>query len=275
MRKYLPLLFLITLLSACNNTEPSPDATAGSPATVNNLPVAINYSVVNAFPHDTTSYTEGLLVHDGQLYESTGYDSNYSGTRSLFGVVDMKTGKIQTKVELDRKKYFGEGIVFLNDRVYQLTYRTKIGFIYDAKTFKKLGEFTFPSAEGWGMTTDGRSLIMTDGTSNITYLDPNTFKIVRILGVADNNGPVSNINEPELINGYLYTNVYMTNNIIKIDTASGRVVGKLDFTSLDQEAKNKYPASEWFNGIAYDSVTKNIYVTGKLWPNIYQIRFSN
>jgi glutaminyl-peptide cyclotransferase len=277
MRKNLLVGLFLVFLAACNNNSDSGSNTAagGNTPETNNTPAIINYSVINAFPHDTTSYTEGFLVHDGQLYESTGFDSNYASTRSLFGVVDMKTGKIQAKVEIDRKKYFGEGIVFLNGKVYQLTYKTKVGFIYDAKTFKKLGEFTFPSAEGWGMTTDGTHLIMTDGTSNINYLDPNTFKLIKVLGVTDNNGPVAFINEPELISGFIYANQYLSNYILKIDTSSGKVVGKLDFSSLDNEAKNKYPEALQMNGIAYDSTNKKIYVTGKLWPNIYQVQFAH
>ena len=267
-------ILAIIVLSACNHdndktTDKLPD-TQQTDAT----PPTINYSVVNAYPHDTTAYTEGFLIHDGQLYESTGHTDEIPSSRSLFGVVDLKTGKIQTKVEIDKNKYFGEGIVFQNGKVYQLTWKSKIGFIYDAKTFKKIGEFTFPSAEGWGMTTDGTYLIMSDGSSNISYLDPNNFKLVKIVGVTDNNGPVSNINELELINGYLYANKYQTNYILKIDPSSGKVLGRLDFTTLDNEAKNKYAESAEMNGIAYDSVAKKVYVTGKLWPNIYEVKFS-
>ncbi|MBS1604599.1 MAG: glutaminyl-peptide cyclotransferase, partial [Bacteroidetes bacterium] len=183
------------------------------------------------------------------------------------------TGKITPKVTLDRNKYFGEGIVFLNGKVYQLTYTTKVGFIYDAKTFRKLGEFTFPSKEGWGMTTDGAHLIMSDGSSNINYLDPNTFRLVKVLGVTDNNGPVSNINELELIKGYLYANQWQTNYILKIDTASGKVVGKMNLDGLENDARNKYPGAEVLNGIAYDSASGKVYITGKLWPSIYEIKF--
>jgi len=293
MNKKLLFVFAIALSVACNNKEEK-TTTNTEP---DNSPALINYSVVNAFPHDTSSFTEGFLFHDGQLFESTGYDSGMPENRaSRFGVVDLKTGKIQTKVEIDKKKYFGEGIVFLNNKVYQLTWKSKIGFIYDATTFKKIGEFTFPSNEGWGMTTDGTYLIMSDGTSNISYFDPasstpvavevhynnddsdmktlNSFRLVKIVGVTDNNGPVADINELEIINGFIYANQYRTNYILKIDPASGKVVGKLDFTTLDSEAKNKYPESAEMNGIAYDSVAKKIYVTGKLWPNIYEVRFS-
>jgi glutamine cyclotransferase len=275
MHKKLFTLSVFALVAACNNTDTKPGQPTGNNNDTNPAPAVINYSVVNTYPHDTTSFTEGLLIHDGEMYESTGHTEDFPSSRSLFGVVDLKTGKIKPKVEIDKNKYFGEGIVFLHGKVYQLTYTTKVGFIYDAKTFKKLGEFTFPSAQGWGMTTDGTYLVMSDGTSNLTYLDPNTFKLVKILGVTDNNGPVGDVNELEYINGYIYANVYLSNNIIKIDLASGRVVGKLDFSSLDAEVKNKYPGSEYFNGIAYDSVTKKIFVTGKLWPTIYEVKFSN
>jgi len=272
MNKRLITAIVFVLLSACNNKEDKTSTTTTSET--DNTPAIINYSVMNVFPHDTTSFTEGFLVHDGQLYESTGHIDEVPSTRSLFGIVDLKSGKIQTKVELDKKKYFGEGIVFLNGKVYQLTYKTKIGFVYDAKTFKKISDFTFPSEEGWGMTTDGTYLIMSDGTSNISYLDPNTFKLVKILGVTDNNGPVSNINELEIINNFIYANQYTTNYILKIDPSSGKVVGRLDFGTLDSEARNKYPDAKEMNGIAYDSVAKKVYVTGKLWPNIYEVKFS-
>ncbi len=270
MTKKILLISALIAFAACTNS----DNTSSNTTETDNTPPIINYSTVNAYPHDTTSFTEGFLFHDGQLYESTGYDSSFASTRSLFGVVDLKTGKIQPKVELDKKKYFGEGIVFLNGKVYQLTYKTKIGFVYDAKTFKKLGDFTFPSVEGWGMTTDGKYLIMSDGTSNISYLDPNNFKLIKILGVTDNNGPVALINELEYINGFIYANIYGSNYIVKIDPASGKIVGKLDLTTLDNEVKNKYPDALEMNGIAYDSLSKKVYITGKMWPNIYEIKFN-
>jgi glutamine cyclotransferase len=274
MMNKLVLALSITLLSACGSQSDQTNTTlneSGSDLT----PPDLRYEVVNVYPHDTTSYTEGLLVHDGQLFESTGATDLVPSTRSLFGIVDLKTGKIQVKAELDKKTYFGEGITFLNGKVYQLTWKNKVGFIYDAKTFKKLGEFTIPMEEGWGMTTDGKSLIMDDGSSNITFLDPNGFKITRILGVTDNNGPVHNLNELEYINGFIYANIYQTDYICKIDPSSGRVVGRMDCSNLKKEAALKYSGSEYMNGIAYDSAAKKIYVTGKQWPNIYEIRFTN
>jgi glutamine cyclotransferase len=156
MKIFFSLAILIIVFASCNNNDSTADSDQKTEEKKNTTPV-INYAVSGSLPHDTTSYTEGFLFHDGQLYESTGYDSLFGSTKSLFGTVNLKTGSIEVKVELDKKKFFGEGIVFLNDKIYQLTYRTKIGYIYDAKTFKKSGEFTFPSEEGWGMTTDSTS----------------------------------------------------------------------------------------------------------------------
>jgi glutamine cyclotransferase len=292
------VLFLLAsaLLAACNNS--GKDAgTSSATTTTDNAPDTINFAVVKAYPHDTAAYTEGFLFHNGQLFESTGteYATMPHTRRSLFGSVDLATGKIDPKAELDRTKYFGEGIVFLHDKIYQLTWKTKIGFIYDAKTYKKLGEFTFPSKEGWGMTTDGKYIIMSDGSSNISYLDPDSthpeqveivyddssktvktlpsLKLVKILGVRDNNAYVGNINELELIKGYLYANVYLKDTILKIDPSSGMVVGQMNFESLVSDVRAKFPGAEVLNGIAYDSITGKVYVTGKLWPNIYEIKF--
>jgi glutamine cyclotransferase len=262
------------LFVSCNNADRQNSGAGEGDKIADNTPPIINYSVVRVLPHDTSSFTEGLLIHDGQLFESTGTEPTMpESRRSLFGIVDPKTGKIAVKAELDRKKYFGEGISFLHDKVYQLTWTTQVGFIYDARTFKKLGEFTIPVKEGWGMTTDSTNLIMSDGSSNISYVDPANFRLLKVLGVTDNNGPVSNINELELINGFLYANQWQSNYILKIDPSSGKVVGKLDLSSLVNAARSDYPESEFLNGIAYDPGTGKVYVTGKLWPHIYEIKF--
>lgn len=265
--------FILFVCFSCNSKNESEDSTESSEA--KNATPAINYVVINVYPHDTTSFTEGLLVHDGQLYESTGSPSELPQTKSLFGPIDLKTGVINPKAELDRQKYFGEGIAFLNGKVFQLTYQTKKGFVYDAKTFQKVGEFTFPSKEGWGLTTDGISLIMSDGTSQLTYLDPTTFQTRKTLQVTDENGAVTNLNELEFIKGSVYANVYTTPLIVKIDTSSGSVTGKLNLASLANEAKVKYPGALEMNGIAYDSTAGKVFVTGKMWPNIYEISFSH
>ena len=164
-------------------------------------------------------------------------------------------------------------IVFLNGKVYQLNYRTKIGFIYDATTFKRIGQFAFPSQEGWGLTTDGKNLIMSDGTNTLTYLDPNTFQVLRSVAVSENNYAKDFVNELELINGSIYANIWTTNTIVKIDTATGKVIAKLDLTALAENAKSTHSGSFEMNGIAFDSATDKIYVTGKMWPKIYEIDF--
>jgi len=272
MNRKVAFIAWILCCSACHNDSSQSNS---SGTEINNTPVAINYSVVNAYPHDTNSFTEGLLVHDGQLYESTGHTAEFANSRSLFGRLDLKTGKIDIKAELDSSKYFGEGIAFLDGKVYQLTLTNKIGFIYDSKTFKKTGQFDLPTKQGWGMTTNGKDLIISDGSSNITYVDPRTFGVDKVLAVTDNNGPSGDINELELINGYLYANKWLTNYILKIDTSSGKVVGRIDLSTLKQEVDVKYPDAIETNGIAYDSLTKKVYVTGKFWPTVYEIKFGN
>jgi glutamine cyclotransferase len=256
---------------ACNNSD-SPNK---NEETTTNASTSIGYVVTQSFAHDTTSFTEGFLVHQGTLYESTGSPPEMSQTRSIIGPVDLKTGVINKKIELDREKYFGEGIVFLNNKIYQLTYQTKKGFVYDQKNFRKIGEFTYHSKEGWGMTTDGINLIMSDGTSTLTYLDPNSFQPVKTISVTNENGPVKKLNELEFIRGFIYANVYTTSTIIKIDPQTGKEAGKLDLSSLAAEAKIKYSSSLEMNGIAYDSASRKVYVTGKLWPNIYEIEFNH
>lgn len=258
---------------ACNDTSSNSSGTI-SPIAGSDEPPTLSYTVVNATPHDTSSYTEGLFIHDGRLYESSGAPEDEPRTRSIFGIVNPVTGKIDIKGELDRKTYFGEGISILKGKLYQLTWTNKIGFIYDSKTFKRIGEFSIPGKEGWGMTNDGTNLILSDGSSNLTWLDPVTFKTVRIAGVSDNNGPVGNLNELEYVDGKIYANIYETTKVVQIDAASGKVTGKLDFTQLDRQEKDKYPRAQVMNGIAYDSVKKVLLITGKFWPQIYQVRLN-
>ncbi len=236
---------------------------------------ALEYTVVNTLPHDTNSFTEGLVYYNQQLFESTGSPENIPSTRSVFGPVDPKSGKIIIKAELDKQQYFGEGIAFLNDKVYQLTYKNKIGFIYDAKSFQSLGRFSFSSEEGWGLTTDGTSLIMSDGSNILTYLDATTLKPVKTLNVRNAGYAEDYLNELEYINGFIYANVWTKNYIVKIDPSSGDIAAILDLSVLMDKAKKKYAASNVVNGIAYDPVSDKIVVTGKLWPDIYEISFKH
>ena len=273
MKKFLlPIVCSFTIALSCKDSSNKSESI--EPVASNEPPV-ITYTVLNALPHDTNSYTEGFLLHDGHLFESSGAPQEYEKTRSIVGIVDPTTGKIAVKAELDKKTYFGEGIAILHNKLYQLTWTNKVGFIYDLKTFKKIGEFNFPSKEGWGMTTDGTSLIMSDGSSNLTYLDPVTFKTNRIVGVTDNNGPVGNINELEWVNGNILANIYQTPYIIRIDPSTGKVLGKADFSNLVKEIRLKNSEAEYMNGIAYDSAKNTILITGKFWPNIYEVRLNN
>ncbi|HZG25608.1 MAG TPA: glutaminyl-peptide cyclotransferase [Chitinophagaceae bacterium] len=272
MKNFLLAIGTTLLFAACSNNGNEETANGTIEEVAGAEPAAIRYSIVNVYPHDTAAFTEGLLVHNGQLYESTGGQAQFSHFKSWFGPVDLKTGKAIRKIMLDTS-YFGEGINIFKDKIYQLTWQNHRGFVYDAKTFKKIKEFTY-NGEGWALTNDGTHLIMSDGSSNLQYLDPETLRVIKILGVQDNNGPVSNINELEYINGFIYANQYLTNYILKIDPASGRVVGKVDFSALNNELKAKYPNVLEMNGIAYDSATQRIYVTGKAWPNLYEVKFN-
>ena len=271
-RKYSALLLPAFLLYlSCNNDTGIRDqgtAVATPPA----VPV-INHSVAGYLPHDTSLFTEGFLVHNGQMFESTGSPEEYPDAESLVGIIDPHTGKMDRKIQLDKEKYFGEGIVFLKDRLYQLTYLNRKGFIYDAATFKKTGEFNYANQQGWSLTTDGARLIMSDGTDTLSYLDPVSCKPTGILKVTMNGLPRDSLNELEYIKGFIYANVWYTDYILKIDPATGKVVGRIDLSSIVADARNKNPQANVLNGIAYDAASDRIYVVGKRWPNIYQIDF--
>jgi glutamine cyclotransferase len=275
MKKFLYISILACVL-ACNNSgkdKPSKtDEAVGkegtSVTTSINEPKSISYSVINTFPHDTASFTEGLLFYKGDLYESTGMPG-----RSRIMKLDLKTGKIVKRVDLE-KPLFGEGIVILRDTVYQLTYQDKVGFMYTLPDFKKIGQFTFASPEGWGMTTDGKEIIASDGTSNLSYYQPGTFRLLRTQSVTESGSLSYNLNELEYIDGYIYANQWQAPYILKIDPNSGAIVGKIDFSTICTQIKTKNPAADFFNGIAYDSTTKKMYVTGKQWPELYEIQLS-
>jgi len=231
---------------------------------------SISYEFSTSYPHDTTAFTEGLLMHEGKLFESTGATEQFPQTKSLFGMVDLASGKISPKAQLDGAVYFGEGICHLNDKWYQLTYKSRKGFVYDAN-YNKIGEFQIPSLEGWGMTTDGKELIMSDGSSKLTYLNPESLKVTKEVPVTEYGYPIEKLNELEYIDGYIYANVWMTNTVIKIEPSSGEVVGKMDLSAYAQDAGQIYPMAQEMNGIAYNPETKKFLFTGKLWPKIYEI----
>jgi glutaminyl-peptide cyclotransferase len=268
--RLIPISIIAILFNGCNSCR---DNSVYHNDIIKPIPI-IDYKYINSYPHDTTSFTEGFLIQDGKLFESTGASRDLPQTKSLFGTVDMTTGKINVKVELDRYKYFGEGIAFINGKVFQLTYKTKVGFIYDATTFKKIKEFIIPSDEGWGLTTNGTYLIMSDGTNILTCLDPDDLHVIKKISVTENGSMKNYLNELEFIKGFIYANIWTTNTIVKIDPKDGKVVGKIDLTAFAYEAKNIYFDALEMNGIAYDSLSDNIYVTGKLWPKVYEIKIN-
>ncbi len=272
MNKIVVILCACLLLSCSEKKEKAP-AQTNTPQAPAEIPTpALHYTIANRYPHDELAFTEGFLFYNGILYESTGSPDNLPQTQSFIGSVDLKTGKINKKVELDRSVYFGEGIVFLNNKVYQLTYKNQLGFYYDAKSFKKLGQFTYANEEGWGMTTDGTSLIMSDGTHQLTYLDAFTLKPSKTITVTEKDFFVQHLNELEYINGFIYANIWLTNNIVKIDPQTGKVVGKLDLSNLVYEVKSTHPGAAELNGIAFNKDNGHVYVTGKMWPTIYELQ---
>ena len=272
IRPIIVILISFIFLGCNGHSEKSNSSKTSSKS----IPI-IDYEYINSYPHSTTSFTEGFLIHNGKLFESTGSPSELPLTRSVFGIVDLKTGIIDAKVELDKAKYFGEGIAYHDGKIFQLTYKTKVGFIYDATSYTKLKQFTFPSDEGWGLTSDGKRLIMSDGTNILTFIDPNTLQAFKKTPVTASGYLINNLklNELEYIKGYIYANIWPTNVIVRIDLVEGKVVGKLELDALAYEAKKESLGSLEMNGIAYDSISDRVFVTGKLWPKIYQIKLNH
>jgi glutamine cyclotransferase len=240
-------------------------------------PQQYTFKVIKTFPHDTSCFTEGLVYQDGVFYESGGgYLKPPQGqqvtNQSSLRKVDLATGKVLKKIMLD-SAVFGEGISIVGNKIIQLTYHEKVGYVYDKETFAKLS--TFPNnvgVEGWGMCFDGTKLYMDDSTNRIWFLDKDTYKQIGFIDVYDDKGPVNSINELEYIDGKLYANIWETNNIIIIDPKTGAVLEKIDLTSLYPENKRS-PGADVLNGIAYDAVGKRIFITGKKWPHVYQVEF--
>ena len=263
-------LIAILGIYGCNGNENGENGTSDNLDAVP-APVNLSYQIVNQFKHDTSAFTEGFSFYNGKLYESTGAPDSPETSGTWIASIDLQTGKYDKKINLG-KTFFGEGITFLKGKIYQLTYRAGKGFVYDAGTFKKLREFSY-KGEGWGLTNDGTSLIMSNGTSNLYYIHPDSLTFIKMLAIQDNSGYVENINELEFINGFIYANKWLTGDILKIDPATGYVVAKMDLSRYLGEVKSKNNEALEMNGIAYDSVSRKTYVTGKKWPVIYEIKW--
>ena len=222
------------------------------------------YEIVHVWPHDPDAYTQGLVFHDGKLLESTGQVG-----RSSLRRVEMETGKVLQKVDVPAP-YFAEGITLLKGKIYQLTWQHQLGFIYDAWTFEKIGEFNY-QGEGWGLTNDGQSLILSDGTNRIRFLDPDNFQVRKTIAVFDGSTPVEEVNELEYVQGEIYANIWHADRIARIDPQTGRVVGWIDLTGLLSRV-DVHDEEAVLNGLAYDETNGRLFVTGKLWPKLFEIR---
>ena len=254
-------VFVILFLSfATLNCQNSPTAAPGEKTPT------YGYEVVHVFPHDANAFTQGLVFHEGNLLESTG-EVGHSSLRR----VEIDTGKVLQKVDVP-PPYFAEGITQLKGKIYQLTWQHQLGFVYDALTFEKTGQFNY-TGEGWGLANDGQSLILSDGTNRIRFLDPDNFQVTRTIAVLDGKTPVMELNEVEYVKGEIYANIWHADRIARINPQTGAVVGWINLAGLlkpgevqDEEAV--------LNGIAYDETSGRLFVTGKLWPKIFEIRLS-
>jgi len=225
------------------------------------------YEVVNSYPHDPNAYTQGLVFADGQLYEGTGQ----YGTSSLRRV-ELGSGKVIERINLDRQ-YFGEGITVWQDRIVQLTWKGRVGLVYDKSSFQELDRFRY-KGEGWGVTHDGRHLIMSNGTATLKFLDPQTYKVARELEVRSNGGAVPKLNELEYIKGEIWANVWYKDYIVRISPDTGEVTGRINLTELFPRGQR--PSRDAvLNGIAYDADNDRIFVTGKNWPRLFEIRVNS
>lgn len=237
----------------------------GSDTQASDVPV-YGYTVVHTYPHDTGAFTEGLFWLHGYLYESTG-----TLGRSTVRKVDLASGEVVQQRHLDQRHY-GEGIVAWKDKLIQLTWKSGTGFIYDLESFKPVGEFTY-AGEGWALTLDGRHILMSDGSSQIRVLDPDTLKELRRIDVTLDGQPVRNINELEWVKGEIFANIWLTDRIVRIDPTSGHVVGIIDLAGL-APTDTRDPADDVLNGIAWDARGERLFVTGKRWPHLYEIRLT-
>ncbi len=251
------MLFSVITVGCKTANDPS---TAGSGASVPRY----GYEVVNTWPHDTQAYTQGLVFQNGQFIESTGQEG-----RSSLRRVERETGNILKRIPVP-SPYFAEGIALLNGKIYQLTWEHQLGFIYDATTFDKIGEFKY-HGEGWGLTTDGTSLIMTDGSHRIRFINPDNFQVVKTISVLDGGRPINNLNELEYVQNEIYANIWHSDEIARINPQTGSVVGWIDLRGLRPANEVSDPEAV-LNGIAYDEGSNRLFVTGKLWSKLFEIR---
>jgi len=231
-------------------------------STLDNIPV-YTYKILTSYPHDRTAFTQGLVFEDGFLYEGTGIRG-----QSSLRKVELESGNILQRRMLSAQ-FFGEGVTIFGNTILQLTWQSRVGFVYDKNTFELLHTFNYPT-EGWGLTDDGKQLIMSNGTPILYFLDPETFQQIKLLEVFSRDGPVTGLNELEYIQGEIYANVWQTDYIVRVEAKTGQVIGWIDLTGLLSPEDRGYPV-DVLNGIAYDQKNDRLFVTGKLWPKIFEI----
>ena len=237
---------------------------SGSATRITGAPPKYGYEVVHVYPHDPQAFTQGLIFRDGKLLESTGQEG-----RSTLRSVDLDSGQVLKKVDV-APQYFAEGVTVLNGKVYQLTWQHHLGFIYDYNTFQRIGQFSY-DGEGWGLTNDGRSLVLSDGTNRLRFLDPESFRVIRTIAVTAEGKPINNLNELEFVQGEIFANIWHDQRIITINAQNGDVTSWIDCSGLlsPGEAPNHEAV---LNGIAFDETSGRLFVTGKLWPKLFEIR---
>ncbi|HIW98376.1 MAG TPA: glutaminyl-peptide cyclotransferase [Candidatus Tidjanibacter gallistercoris] len=267
MKKIVVLYVILAFVVSCGGRGAAKRAVAvpvaaERPAAVRE-PARYTYEVKAVYPHDTGAYTQGLFWRDGYLYEGTGRNGH-----SELRQVELATGRVERRVKLDRQ-YFGEGIAWHDGKIYQLTWVAGRAFVYGADDFRLLRSFVY-DGEGWGLTSDGQYLYMSDGSDKIYVRDAEHFGVVRTINVTMSGRPLDMLNELEWIDGSLWANVYLTNRIVIIDPQTGEVTGTADFSGL-QEPSDVTPDTDVFNGIAYDAASGAVYVTGKNWNKLYRI----
>lgn len=218
-------------------------------------------------PSDKNIFTQGIFVHDDTIFMSSGAPKNFQNTNSVVGILE-KNGKFLEKFRLDKNIFFGEGITFLNEKIFFITWKNQKWFILDAKNFEKISEFTYENQEGWGLASDGEKIFMSDGTEKITIFNEN-FEKISDFYITENGLPIRKINELEYIDGFIFANIWLTNDIVKIDPKTGKVVKKWNFDFLKNQELGKNPNAQEMNGIAFDKRKNEIILTGKMWENLY------
>ena len=260
------LCVLSSGLTCCGAKPPAPAANAAPVAAPGAAKPFMNYTaeIVNRYPHDSRAFTQGLLFENAEtLLESTGMNGQSSLRR-----VELKTGRVIQKVDLPQR-YFGEGLALLKGKLYQLTWKDHKGFIYDAATLRQTGEFPY-AGEGWGLTTDGTSLILSDGTPQLRFLDPDTFAVTRIIQATHQGKPVDHLNELEFIDGEIFANIWGADLIARLDPVTGQATGVINCTNLFPAATRHTP-EQVLNGIAWHAESKRLLITGKWWPEVFEV----